>query len=146
MSANRITRCVTAAASVLAISLSPAAVPAAEWYWVNDFGGTWDEEIGDVTSWRNPADEPGIPSTLDDALLVLPYSMSFCNPDDTCFTQPVQVNYRNDVDVTLGSLIIEGDNLLFQGLLNSTTAVPVQRIHIPLLGGPTCRPHHPKVL
>ena len=143
MSTNRITRCVTAAASVLAVSLSPAAAPAAEWYWVNDFGGTWDEEIGGVTSWRDPADDPGIPSTLDDALLVLPYSMSFCDPDDTCFTQPVQVNYRNDIDVTFGGLIIEGDNLLFQGLLGSTTASQLDLASLTEIIGGSSRPLTP---
>ena len=95
------------------VLLSAIAVPAAEWYWVNDAGGTWDEAFGGVTSWRDSGGNPGIPSILDDALLVLPYSDSFCNPDG-CNTQPVVVSYRSDTNSTLDEVIIESENYLVQ--------------------------------
>jgi len=114
MSVRHFKQYLTIAASALAIFFSAAVVPAAEWYWINDFGGTWDEEAGGVASWRDPADDPGIPSALDDALLVLPYSFSFCNPDGSCFTQPVVVLYRSETGPTLDELIIESRNTLLQ--------------------------------
>jgi hypothetical protein len=109
---------------VVALLLSPVTVLAADWYWVNDFGGTWDEEIGGLTSWRDPSDNPGMPAAGDDALLVLPYRDSFCDPGGGCFTQPVVVLYRSDTDPTLSELIIESQNMLVQE--EGTGATPDQ--------------------
>ena len=114
MTASRLKPSLSATLLTLVLFLQPVDLLSTEWYWVNDFGGTWDEDFGGVTSSRDSADGAGMPAADDDALLVLPYSMSFCNPDGTCFTQPVVVAYRSDTDPNLNELIIESQNMLVQ--------------------------------
>ncbi|MBN1853919.1 MAG: hypothetical protein JW829_14395 [Pirellulales bacterium] len=103
-----------AATCGLVVSLSPISTLATEWYWVNDFGGVWDEEFGGMTSWRDSGDANGIPLSGDSAFLVLPYSFSFPG-----FTQPVVIVYRSEDDLVLDELLIESENWLLQQLQNN---------------------------
>jgi hypothetical protein len=79
-------------------------------FWVNDFGGTWDDS---PTFWKDATGASGLPLAGDNAYLVLPYQTTVC-PGGICNTQPVPVTYRSNTDPNLNYLVINSDNYLSQ--------------------------------
>lgn len=113
---NLIQKPVTTGCAVLlaALAVAPVVVLADDWYWVNDAGGRWDDQFGDLSNWRTASDVAGMPDDGDAALLVLPYSFSFCQPGGACITQPVVVHYRSEEFADLLRLDLESYYLLLQ--------------------------------
>lgn len=91
---------------------------ATDWYWVNDGGGVWDDNLY-FSNWQDsdgntPATSSGEPGAGDSAFLVLPYQFSFCDGTGYCLLQPVSVYYRSETSPALQSIAIESWNQLYQ--------------------------------
>lgn len=80
-----------------------------EWYWINDAGGTWNESMMGISSWRDLDGVAGMPADGENVLMVLPYSMSFPG-----YTQPVVVNFTSNAPLSLNEMVICSENWFIQ--------------------------------